>query len=244
MEISPAIVVIAHPSGVAVLDYQDFLGSPEVTLQPWGEIDGRVLWNDQPGAGEKITLIAHGGRPSKDLSPMLMVNQIEETTADSNGRFTFRFVPPGGAQLSRDNALPYQHVDVIAGKPTEVVFGGRGRPVIGKLTGRENWQDVRIRIAPNAPRPGDMGTEYDPWPAYGKFLASPAGKHYVKNGVQVQGDGSFRIDHVLPETYQLFAELIDTAGNRTSVGYTSFQVETIPGGASDEPLDLGMLKRQ
>jgi hypothetical protein len=244
VEIAPAVVVVTHPNGVAVLDYREFLGSPQITLQLWGEINGRVQWSDDPGAGEKITLIAHGGRPSKDLSPMLMVNQIEETTADSNGRFTFRFVPPGQAQLSRDNALPFQHVGVAAGKPTEVVFGGRGRPVVGRLTGRDSWQDVRIRIAPNAPRPGDMGTEYDSWPAYQTFLASPAGKHYMKTDVPVQSDGSFRIDGVLPEHYQLFVTAMDSAGKPSNVGYAGFQVETIPGGQTDEPFDLGTIETQ
>jgi len=134
---------------------------------------------------------------------------------------------------------PIQFVEVNAGKPTPLVFGGKGRPVIGKLSGRDDWGQVKIRLAPNAPRPGFMVDEKDPtWPAYGQFLTSPAGKNYVKNDVAVMDDGSFRINDVPPETYQLFVRETHEDGKTAQIGYRRFTIETIPGGERDEPFDL------
>lgn len=134
---------------------------------------------------------------------------------------------------------PIQFVDVNAGKPTPLVFGGKGRPVIGKLSGRDNWGQVSMRLAPNAPRPGFMVNAKDPtWPAYSQFLASPAGKNYVKNSIAVMDDGSFHIADVPPETYQLFIRELQENGKELHIGYRRFTIETIPGGESDEPFDL------
>jgi len=242
-EIQTAAVVVAHPLGVAVVSYSKFHKSREITLQSWGRIDGQVLWGNKPGAGETVTLIAHGGQPDKNFDPMFMVSAFQEAVADKEGRFVFEFVPPGRAQISRNNSPPpSQHLDVLAGSSTKFVLGGRGRPVLGKLVGRNSWDNMRIRIAPNAPRPGAMGTKYDPWPAYGAFLSSAAGKNYVKNEIRVKNNGTFRIENVPPADYQLFVRELTDGGKRAYVGGTKFEVETILGGESDEPLDIGDVK--
>jgi len=242
-EAGPAKLVITHDTGVAILEFAKFAELRRVQLQEWGTIEGQVLWGDTVGQNETITLIAHGISTNHgDGFSFPMVSHFDETISDAEGHFLFRQVPPGRAQLSRDNALPYQHHDVAAGGTTQVVFGGSGRPVIGQLAGRSSWEDVRIRIAPNAPRPGDMGTEHDPWPAYGKFLSSPAGKKYAHEEVPISDDGSFRIDRVLPENYQLFVTAPDANGKPANIGYASFHVVPVNEGEPAEPHDLGTIK--
>jgi len=244
-EISPAAVAIAHPAGFVAMSFEDLLDADKVMLEPWGEIDGRVMWGDVPGAGETITI---GARTRVGRQFHLILSMYESVETDEQGRFHVRKVPPGLAQVSRvmrppgtegASLRPIQFVEVTAGKPTPLIFGGKGRPVIGKLSGRDNWNQVRIRLAPNAPRPGFMMNAKDPtWPAYSQFLASQAGKNYVKSDIAVMGDGSFRISDVPPETYQLFVREIREDGKTLNIGYSRFTIETIPGGESDEPFDL------
>jgi len=244
-EIAPAAIAIAHPAGFAAMSFEKLLDAGDVTLEPWGEIEGRVMWGDVPGAGESIDVGART-RVGRQFHWVLSMHESVET--DAQGRFRVQKVPPGLVQVSRVNRpagtqgaslRPVQFVEVKAGKPTPLVFGGKGRPVIGRLSGRDNWGRIRLYLAPNAPRPGDMMNAKDPtWPAYSQFLASPAGRNYVKSTVIVMGDGSFHIAHVPPETYQLFVREIREDGKTVNIGYRRFSIETISGGESDEPFDL------
>jgi hypothetical protein len=200
-----------------------------------------VQWGEKPASGEKVSLIAHGGNPTKDFQPTYMVSMFQDAKADANGRFTFNHVPPGNAQVDCREAT--QFVAVSAGTPTKFVFGGHGRLVIGKLVGRDSWEDVRIRIAPNAPWPGFLGSKDgdDIWKKYGEFLESAAGKNYVRDDVPVNADGSFRIENVPPEYYQLFVSVEGEGKPGPNIGGTSFDVKTLLDGQGNEPQDLGVL---
>lgn len=240
-EIQTAAVVVAHPSGVAVLSYQEFQQSPVIQLKAWGRIEGQVQWGEKSGIGEKVSLHAHGGKPTKDFQPTYMVSVFQDAKADANGRFTFDHVPPGNAQVDCREAT--QFVAVSAGTPTKFVFGGHGRQVIGKLVGRDSWENIRIRIAPNAPWPGFLGSKDgdDILKKYGEFLESDAGKNYVKDDVPVQADGSFRVENVPPEYYQLFVSVETDGKPGPNIGGTSFDVKTVLNGPGNEPQDLGVL---
>ncbi|MEX2172654.1 MAG: carboxypeptidase-like regulatory domain-containing protein [Pirellulales bacterium] len=241
-EIQTAVVVVSHKEGVAVLSYEEFLASPKIKLKPWGRIEGRFAWGDAPARGASVALSARGRRGDKELEPIFSFNARQNTVADEGGKFVFDLVPPGPAVLSGPSGRPSQVIEVAAGSATEVVLGGKGRPVVGQLVGRDKWDNLRVRIAPNAPRPGDMGTPYDPWPEYGRFLSSPEGKNYVKQDIKVNADGTFTIPDVPPDTYQLFVDEHFEDGKKEYVGYTQFTIATIQGGASDEPFDVGQIK--
>lgn len=247
-EVVPAAVAIAHSSGFVAMNLMNLKqAAPEVRLEPWGAVAGRVVWGDTAGARESLWLNA---RTSVGGTFGLVLSMNAHLTTDADGAFFVDKVPPGLAQVSRtvdlgenydgDSFMPNQFIDVAAGESTDVVFGGRGRPVTGRLVGRDDWSGVTVRAAPNAPRPGFMANQRDPtWPAYTQFLASTAGKNYVKKGVPVDAAGRFRIENVPPEYYQLF---VDAEGADQSIGYATFRVETIPGGESDAPLDVGELR--
>ena len=74
-----------------------------MTLEPWGEIDGRVMWGDTPGAGESIDI---GARTRVGSQFHWILSMYESVETDAQGRFRVGKVPPGLAQVSRVNRPP------------------------------------------------------------------------------------------------------------------------------------------
>jgi hypothetical protein len=140
---------------------------------------------------------------------------MRSVPCDEQGRFVIDDVPAGQVQLAHvspseaDAENPYWHAHihpvVKAGESTQVIVGGRGRIVTGKLTGLDNYDDVTVRIAPNTPRPGDP----DRMAAWSAFARTELGKLYFREPAQVNVDGTFRIEAVLSENYQLFVQSAD-----------------------------------
>ena len=233
-----AAVLIMHENGVRELPLREFTNAPHVTLQPWGRIEGRVLWQDQPGANEEISLTIHRdvyGYPG-------VVAQYEKTKSDAAGRFVFDRVLPGHVQLSRAFTFPeptktgtksvmfpglITHLTVNPGPASAAIVGGRGRMVKGQLKGRDSWDHVKIHFHPTAPRPARK----DAWTAWHQFENSELGPIFFRKDQKPAADGTFVIANVLPGTYQLFVD-----GN---AGYRQFSVESEPPDAPAAPLDLG-----
>ena len=246
-ETDPAsAIVVVHESGVAELDNAQFQRDPEITLKPWGEIDGRVLWKDKPGAGELVGIsVARDqyGYPG-------MVGSYLETRTDKEGRFVVDHVLPGRVQLSRWIRLPktpqseaashlfdglYVHVDVKSGEPTLAVIGGQGRTVVGRFTGRNTWDGVTIRLHPDAPHIGFPGDD-ESWKAFGAFRESDLGPLFFRDGLKPNADGTFKIPHLLPGRYQFF---VSAPGVENYAASTVIVVEPETPGKAPPPLDMG-----
>ena len=145
--------------------------------------------------------------------------------------------------------VSYSHtvgVPVEPGATVRLTLGGTGRPVVGKMT---------------APAPGAIAGPIDwtysrNWLTRKETLLEAAMSHSgVKKApgactVKLEADGSFRIEDVEAGTYELSIMLSEpprdphqpgighdllASANRTVV------VPPIPGGRSDEPLDLGTI---
>ena len=246
-EPEPAAVLIVHESGVRELAYDEFQKSPEVTLQRWGRIEGRVLWKDKPGAGEPLTLSVHRdeyGYPG-------MVASYAKTQSDAEGRFVFDRVLPGHVQLSRPIQISptdpsagawnfdglIQHVQVKPGDPTEVVLGGKGRKVTGKLTGRDSCEGVTFHFHPNAPHIG-FGGDDAAWKAFGEFQKSAMGPLFFRDKQPVNADGTFTIENMLPGHYQIF---FAAPGERAHLASSKITVEPEVVGKDPAVLDVGAI---
>jgi hypothetical protein len=247
-EPGPAAVLVVHDSGVKELSYDQFRKSPEVVLDRWGRVEGRVLWKDKPGAGDEVTLSVHRdeyGYPG-------MIASSATTQTDKEGRFTFKRALPGKTQISRPMraAEPaggitaiiletqFVHADVKAGEPTRVVIGGRGRLVRGKLTGRESWKGVTVRLHPRAPHIGFPGDDLA-WKAFGELQKSPAGPLLFRDKQPVNPDGTFELADMLPGDYQLFVSAPDV---ENYAGYKQVSIEPELVGAKAATLDLGEIE--
>ena len=248
-EPAPAAVLVLHDTGVKELSYDQFRKSPEVVLDLWGRVEGQVLWKDTPGASAQVTLSVHRdeyGYPG-------MIASYATTRTDKEGQFTFERALPGRTQISlprsvdNPNArgatqiiLPTQlnHVDVKPGQPTRALIGGHGRLVRGKLTGRDSWKGVTVRIHPTAPHVGFPGDDAA-WKAFGELQQSPIGPLLFRDKLPVNADGSFEITDMLPGDYQLFVTAPD-AENYSAYRQVSIDPE-VPG-AKPGAVELGEIK--
>ncbi|MEZ5329528.1 MAG: M56 family metallopeptidase [Verrucomicrobiales bacterium] len=208
-----AVILILHNDGVFERRFSEWKKAPDVTLEPWARVHGKILWGNQPGAGEKVDLIVNRG---DTYGYPDIVAQYDSTVADEKGQFVFERVLPGLAQLSR----PFETVDaegnkltayveghythaVLKAPHTPVLLGGYGRKVTGKLTGLDDTEGVTFSFHPNAPHIGSPGDEAM-WAAWSMLKDSPSGPKYFRDGLKVEADGSFEISGVLPGTYQIF----------------------------------------
>ena len=205
-------------------------------LSAWGAINGRVLWIDQPGANEELYLAVMreaGGYP--EVCSLFLSLQ-----SDAEGRFNVERLPPWRVQLSRSFAspdgqsgylFPHLHVQIESGRPTEVVVGGKGRPVIGKLVGLDSFDDITLGITP---RPGNRSG----MTGHFQVRQSNIGPVFFRDQLSVNRDGSFRIENAIPEHYQLFVRSEDKGV------YQVHQLLVAPPSThqSDEPHDAGEIK--
>ena len=117
----------------------------------------------------------------------------------------------------------------------EVNVGGTGRPLIGKLQ-----------------LPAGAEREVDDWNSSPIVLqrTSVAGNGLTADVSQypfaINGDGSFRVEDLPAGDYRLTVIAVDLQATDSDLEIgrveREFTIQEIPGGRSDEPLDLGTLE--
>ena len=157
-------------------------------------------------------------------------------------------------------------VDVGSGQTVQVAIGGLGRPVVGKVAlPASSAKRVDLATAsgvlslkqPEMPQPeGFMNWDQEKRYAYSKqWYLSAEGKAHRRSGrlfmFPIGPDGSFRIADVLPGKYELAINVRNTPGFQSQATggiqvsgklERDIEVSPIPGGRTDEPLDLGTLE--
>ncbi|HEX5245004.1 MAG TPA: M56 family metallopeptidase [Tepidisphaeraceae bacterium] len=274
-------LMVVSDEGYALLRPEDLGASKRITIPPWGRIEGKASIGSAPAAGQVIW--AYGFIPSEGAHPgrmddFMSVRMEEHVTIDSKGNFVIPRAPMGPAVVGiqviwGDAKRPEQigatqrvTVEVAPGKTNEVVLGGSGRPITGRVITPPNLADqldwyggrfeIRTRLhLPGRVLPADWKTLTDQqrfawneqWRktpevvAYEKELAKR--KYYP---VVVHPDGTFRVDDIVAGDYVLYIEPYVPRGpngwvNTRGVASASleFTVPQMPTGRSDEPLDIG-----
>jgi peroxiredoxin len=158
-------------------------------------------------------------------------------------------------------------VTVKAGETVEVNIGGTGRPIVGRIKAPAELKDVNW----SASQSGFMTKIYAPQPrfpdnwnemeqadrqkwidAWNKSADGKAQREAVEKRryytLRVNQDGSFRADDVPAGEYQANIVLTTASGNNTNrfletiaTGNLDFTIPEIPGGRSDDPLDIGTI---
>ncbi|NLF31614.1 MAG: hypothetical protein GX591_12095 [Planctomycetes bacterium] len=265
----PFALVAATAEGYVEAAGETLSADGTLRLQPWGRIEGRVLRGTRPLADAEIAAHAfarsgrqvranHTLRARADAEGRFVIDrvppgelQVSRSQAIDAGRRSFY------AQTT--------FVEVEAGRTTTVTLGGVGRPVIGRIALPEGLSinNVSIMTESKVPKP--------PWPSdwermdlqqqrawYAQWMETDEGKAYraaIREEAEhrryynagITADGSFRAEDVVEGAYTLNATLLrgspETWRHENVAGNVrhSFVVGPVPGGVSDEPLDLGSL---
>ena len=290
-QVDPWCIMVLHDAGYKEVDETAYEKSKDIRLEPWGQIEGKLLIGSKLGANERITI--DRSMPGSRDRPR--VYHDIKTSTDQDGQFAFDRVPAGEVFVGRYvqvgermwSSRQRERVKVEPGKTAHVQLGGKGRPVIGRVVkpaGRDDLSfansrvsfSTKIDVEMNYPKPPERPAD---WAAldkaiqtmwqdeakiwregYEKWLLTEEGQAYKKAMEEaqrkrkhfsfiIQPDGSFRVEDVPAGAYQLRA-YIYSGENIASPGRPSIQarlthefiVPEMPGGRSDEPLDLDRLE--
>jgi RNA polymerase sigma factor (sigma-70 family) len=189
------------------------------------------------------------------------VPPIDLWFSHSNGR-----KPPRGGQILHDRK--YTLIAVQSGQVTKVQVGGLGRPVIGRLPTmvagqpglKLDWTANRNRYISghfnrsDLPQPPDWGEilPEERTRRYFKWQRETAEgrdrmKHNWTEPFDINPDGTFRIDDALPGKYDAYVdyqvrESDGRMGPSLISAFAQFEIKEMPGGRSDEPIDLGEIQ--
>lgn len=248
-------VVFVHESGYAESTLSNLATQATVKLQPWGIIEGLVKIGNQPATNAEVKV-----NESFDSGGLEYAYDDFDVKSDSAGRFRFTHVPPGARWIIRliptdESSRMWSHqtpVHVEPGQTATVTVGGTGRPVIGKVVADDPAQKIAwtsgnhsiSKVQPNYPS-YRTAEEYQQWNRSAEGKALRANNRYY--AIVFASDGTFRADDVPPGQYTInfhFTEprVNDQPSSGASIGQVSgrqFEVGALPGGRSDEPLDLG-----
>jgi hypothetical protein len=265
-------LVVLHEAGYAEVTSEQLAKSTDITIAPWGKVTGVLRVGAAPKAGAMITVShndAPGDRTAPriyyDLQAMtdkdgrFTVNRVPAGRASVSLQVKLTEHTTSYSQT--------QQIDVTSGQTTEVNIGGQGRPIVGRvnvpadLASKIDWpagQSSFFTKIANPPLPAGWETmepaAREKWMT--QFKQSPEGRAYEQQLVarrsftmKVGPNGKFRTDDVPAGVYQVIVVLNGVSHNELRMGgqalataTTQFTVPEIPGGRSDEPLDIGVIE--
>jgi len=265
----PFRVFVDHESGFAEADEKTLADSPQLTIKPWGRIEGLVKIGARPAAGVQIRLSETDNRWAPNEA--MPITQSQQLKTDARGRYAFDRVIPARLGVSRIFTLERSSfhvgtgaVQVVSVKPGQTSWadlGCNGRPVVGRFTiptGIKaggffpSYGQFLERIRQEPPYPENLtGEERQKWLT--NWLATAEGQAYSDSELvldtNVRPDSHFRIEDVPAGKYQLLAELREpgtgvpgTFGPELASIDTEIIVPEFLGGRSDEPLDVGTIE--
>jgi RNA polymerase sigma factor (sigma-70 family) len=253
----PYTVVILHDRGFAEHSVKSAgdAAPAELKVQPWGRIEGMLQIGRRPGIDETLHLNYEKQGDSDKTVPWWS----GQAKTDGAGRFVFERVIPGAITVSRQILLKqsassqtfsYSHTQsaqVAPGTTVRLTMGGKGRPVVGKVTappgfaGPIDWTYSRNNLIPKVTAVQKL------LQLGGRQQTGPPGTGYT---IKLEADGSFRVEDVEAGTYDLLVVVNEPPRNPFGVGIghdviatarREVVVPSMPGGRSDEPLDLGSI---
>jgi len=265
------ILIVAHDRGFAFVRSEEFTDSHEIRLQPWGRIEGRVV-TGRDAEGGKIWMSSlpnstwflhkreYRHETECDTDGRFVFEKVPAGWFEA-GYWT----KTGDSGWSPTSRTP---VEVESGRTANFTLGGSGRPVIGRFVPPEGYDKPiyfgnglrsLITTRPDEPRPENYDRmtrrEQQEWRSqwrksdqYRKYRdAYWHNPNWRQFAFMTNKDGSFRIEDVVAGEYEFtvwIEERMSGQGRPEEIATYSGTIEVpqMPGGRSDEPLDLGELE--
>ena len=243
-QIPPFSIAAVDDKGIAVVRGEALAKSNQIHLRAWASIDGQLMIGNKPKANQLIYIHVQKTDSGSADGPQVDITQTLMTSA--SGAFSTKFVSPGENIIARmvpwyDNQgamrtfLPDHaaYLNLSPSQNVQLTLGGTGRPVIGKiiippqLIGRTDCMfSPRCGITPKS------------------NVKPPADRPSTSYPLIIADDNSFRVEDVPEGTYQLLisAGTGDWCQNILASADVVFKIPPMPGGRSDQPLDLGSIK--
>jgi RNA polymerase sigma factor (sigma-70 family) len=254
-------LIVLHDSGCRIIRLEE-LGSGQVVLQEWGQIQGQLRVGNAPGANQAVDLKIAWTSADELRIPFHGIGG----RTDDQGRFALDRVPPGKyrayqvVRLRPDGTGPFgmmhlADVSVQPGAVSQLTLGGTGRKVTGHVevipAGRRvDWsKDLQMLTA--------KGREalLPPPESFPNFLAYTEARFDAQDHSYfvVNANGTFTIEDVPPGEYtvrlRLTAPMVPpppgypAADPRHEIGSSSIEIAVPP--APDEAnapaVDLGAI---
>lgn len=92
-----------------------------------------------------------------------------------------------------------------------VTVGGNGKTIRGQLTGFNSYEGLSVSLTPEPPSfRGFAGeTENPVWAGFTALRESALGPLFFRDKIEVNKDGTFQFENVIPENYQIFVRSED-----------------------------------
>lgn len=206
---------------------------------PYGRVAGQYRIGSRPAVRQPIVLEANFRHESTAYAP---VSCEREGVTDEEGRFAFeKVVPLAGYRVGRFDRWEgldwvFRSGDLFEIRPGEtasVIFGGSGRPVVGKIEPPSAWAGV-INC-------GDRCSA-----VLSSANLKPSEKGYVYCARGLEPDGSVRIEDIPAGEYRVRIRVNGTDSRRDlgpfGILERTFTIPPMAGGRSDEPFDLGVMR--
>ncbi len=255
-------IAAIHESGYR--EHKDFDPNDpiELQLQPWGHVEGTLYAGTKPWADQEIMISNHEAYHHSGLS---LDFRVFKTRTDEAGQFTIPNVPPGVRKLvvlieigdGQNKSWQHSHmerINVLAGEPTKVVHGKKGRPITGRFklsnpSVEVDWNNGHRTLGTKQlmPPPGLSPGEHQQWSQTPEVIESR--RNYRYYSFQISEDGSFRIENIPPGEYTFRLHLNDPEGDRftsrpIAIHRQDLEIPPFEGTVSDEPHDIGEITIQ
>ena len=246
-------VIVVHEKGYGQITVADLVKKHELILQPWARVEGTLREGSKPLAGEWIYLSRTHLGSQIERATFRTQHEIR-TQTDGAGHYVFPRVVPGDAWISfRTYWTQTRYFDLQSGQTNIADIGGRGRPITGRVALANIDAQVRFHgsVWPRTPHQMRLPPN---WSELSKeertaFTAawekSPDAKLYNQEkcnlNFEVAADGTFIVPDVTAGDYRLWisSKAPSVPISRADIAFT---VPEMPGGRSDEPLDVGEIK--
>ena len=233
-------VIIVHPEFYGEFDRSVIEAHQVLTAKPWGRIEGVARVGGQPATETTIWYL-----PDRFRSP----DARGQSSTTAQGRFVFDRVVPGELRVNMEYGQGSERrgsrygplVVVKPGQTSRIEIGGTGRPVIARIAIPEEFDpdaDYAMYSQFNLESEGFLNDALNNRP-----------NRFRLDRMKLQPDGTLRADDVPAGKYSLglvfTAEPLSAAHRspeRFAIADAEFTIPEIPGGRSDEPFDLGVLK--